>query len=51
MESDFLKYLKDLEEEKPEVLCGDLNVAHTDIDLAIDEQINSGPRICQNNPV
>jgi exodeoxyribonuclease-3 len=33
-DADFLKYLKTLEEEKPVVLCGDLNVAHTDIDLA-----------------
>ena len=30
----FLSYLKKLEKEKPVVLCGDLNVAHTDIDLA-----------------
>jgi exodeoxyribonuclease III len=29
----FLKYLQELEEKKPVVLCGDLNVAHTDIDL------------------
>jgi exodeoxyribonuclease III len=31
---DFLRYLKGLEKQKPVVLCGDLNVAHTDIDLA-----------------
>jgi exodeoxyribonuclease-3 len=31
---DFLKYLKNLEETKPVVFCGDLNVAHTEIDLA-----------------
>jgi len=31
---DFLKYLKNLEKKKPIVLCGDLNVAHTEIDLA-----------------
>ena len=31
---DFLAYLKSLEETKPVVVCGDLNVAHTDIDLA-----------------
>jgi exodeoxyribonuclease-3 len=31
---DFLKYLKKLEEKKPVVFCGDLNVAHTEIDLA-----------------
>jgi exodeoxyribonuclease-3 len=33
-DSDFLRYLKKLEKEKPVVLCGDLNVAHTAIDLA-----------------
>lgn len=31
---DFLAYLKDLERSKPVVWCGDLNVAHTEIDLA-----------------
>ena len=30
----FLKYLKDLEKKKPVIICGDLNVAHKDIDLA-----------------
>lgn len=30
---DFLKYLKKLEKKKPVVFCGDLNVAHTEIDL------------------
>lgn len=30
----FLKYLKRLERRKPVVFCGDLNVAHTEIDLA-----------------
>ncbi|MAZ67858.1 MAG: exodeoxyribonuclease III [Candidatus Marinimicrobia bacterium] len=30
---DFLKYLKKLEEEKPVIFCGDLNVAHKEIDL------------------
>jgi exodeoxyribonuclease III len=29
----FLKYLKKLEKKKPVVFCGDLNVAHTEIDL------------------
>ena len=29
----FLEHLKKLEETKPVVLCGDLNVAHNDIDL------------------
>ena len=31
---DFLKYLKQLEKKKPVIFCGDLNVAHTEIDLA-----------------
>jgi len=31
---DFLAYLKKLEKKKPVVWCGDLNVAHTEIDLA-----------------
>jgi exodeoxyribonuclease-3 len=31
---DFLAYLKELETRKPVVFCGDLNVAHTEIDLA-----------------
>ena len=30
---DFLKYLKELEKDKPVVFCGDLNVAHKEIDL------------------
>lgn len=30
---DFLKYLKSLEAKKPVVFCGDLNVAHKEIDL------------------
>lgn len=30
---DFLKYLKGLEKKKPVVFCGDLNVAHQEIDL------------------
>ncbi len=32
-EDDFLAYLKKLEELKPVIFCGDLNVAHTEIDL------------------
>lgn len=32
-EDAFLDYLKSLSEKKPVVLCGDLNVAHTEIDL------------------
>lgn len=31
---DFLAYLKKLETKKPVIFCGDLNVAHTEIDLA-----------------
>ena len=31
---DFLAYITSLEKTKPVVLCGDLNVAHKDIDLA-----------------
>ena len=31
---DFLNYILKLEETKPVILCGDLNVAHTEIDLA-----------------
>ncbi|WP_027327240.1 exodeoxyribonuclease III [Helicobacter pametensis] len=32
-EDDFRSYLKDLEKKKPVVVCGDLNVAHQEIDL------------------
>lgn len=32
-EDDFLSYLKELEEKKPVIFCGDLNVAHREIDL------------------
>lgn len=32
-EDEFLKYLKGLEETKPVIFCGDLNVAHKEIDL------------------
>ena len=32
-EEDFLAYLKKLEEKKPVIFCGDLNVAHQEIDL------------------
>ena len=30
----FLAYCKELREEKPVIFCGDLNVAHTELDLA-----------------
>ena len=32
-EDDFLAYIKSLDEKKPVVFCGDLNVAHQEIDL------------------
>ena len=32
-DADFLRFLKKLEKRKPVVFCGDLNVAHTEIDL------------------
>lgn len=32
-EDDFLAYVKNLEKEKPVIYCGDLNVAHKEIDL------------------
>lgn len=32
-ETDFLNYLQKLEEKKPVIFCGDLNVAHQEIDL------------------
>ena len=32
-ENDFRKYLKNLDDKKPVILCGDLNVAHQEIDL------------------
>ena len=32
-EEDFRMYLKKLDEKKPVIVCGDLNVAHKDIDL------------------
>ncbi|MDZ7292835.1 MAG: exodeoxyribonuclease III [candidate division KSB1 bacterium] len=33
-DADFLAYVKNLERKKPVIFCGDLNVAHTEIDLA-----------------
>src|SRR3989344_2935627 len=30
----FLAYMQDLEKDKPVIFCGDLNVAHTELDLA-----------------
>ena len=37
-DKDFADYLKTLEQTKPVVVCGDLNVAHTEIDLARPKQ-------------
>ena len=33
-DADLLSYLKELEAKKPVIFCGDLNVAHRDIDIA-----------------
>ncbi|MEJ6583863.1 MAG: exodeoxyribonuclease III [Crocinitomicaceae bacterium] len=33
-DADFLKYIMELEAKKPVLVCGDLNVAHKEIDLA-----------------
>ena len=41
-EDDFLKYLKQLESSKPVIFCGDLNVAHNEIDL-------KNPKTTRNN--
>ena len=32
-EEEFLKYLKELEKNKPVIVCGDFNVAHNEIDI------------------
>ena len=32
-EEAFLRYIQELDAEKPVIFCGDLNVAHTEIDL------------------
>ena len=37
-DADFLNFLKELEQDKPVIVCGDLNVAHTEIDLARPKQ-------------
>ncbi len=42
-ESDFLSYLKGLEKKKPVIFCGDLNVAHQEIDL-------KNPKTNRKNP-
>lgn len=43
-EDDFLAYLKQLEERNPVIVCGDLNVAHKEIDLKNPKtnQMNAG---------
>lgn len=41
-EEDFRMYLQKLDEKKPVIICGDLNVAHTEIDL-------KNPKSNQNN--
>lgn len=33
-DSEFLKFIEDLETKKPVILCGDMNVAHNEIDIA-----------------
>ena len=38
-EDDFRAYLKKLDEKKPVIMCGDLNVAHREIDLKIQKPI------------
>lgn len=42
-EDDFLSYVRDLDSRKPVIICGDLNVAHNDIDL-------KNPKTNHNNP-
>ncbi len=42
-ERDFLSFVRSLDAHKPVVVCGDLNVAHREIDLA-------NPRSNRNNP-
>jgi exodeoxyribonuclease-3 len=37
-DADFLAFCKDLERTKPVIICGDLNVAHQEIDLARPKQ-------------
>lgn len=42
-DKDFLAHIKKLEEKKPVIFCGDLNVAHKEMDLA-------NPDMNRNNP-
>lgn len=48
-EDDFLAYLKGLEEKKPVVFCGDLNVAHKEINLKIRRQTVRMPDLQMKN--
>jgi len=50
-EDDFRNYLLNLDSKKPVILCGDLNVAHTEIDLKNPKsnQINAGFTIEERN--
>lgn len=42
-EDDFLHFLKQLETQKPVIVCGDLNVAHQEIDLKIPKRTEKTP--------
>ncbi len=42
-ETDFLNYLQELDKKKPVIVCGDMNVAHTEIDL-------KNPKTNRRNP-
>lgn len=42
-DKDFFKFIKNLEEKKPVIFCGDLNVAHTEIDLKNPKTNHSNP--------
>ena len=42
-DKDFLAYMKKLEKIKPVIFCGDLNVAHTEIDLKNPKTNHSNP--------
>lgn len=42
-EDDFLHFLKQLETQKPVIVCGDLNVAHQEIDLKIPRRTGKMP--------
>lgn len=42
-EQDFLEYINSLDSKKPVIICGDLNVAHQEIDL-------KNPKTNRNNP-